>query len=521
MRKLPVNAKRVLLTFVGSHDPWRGGDATSGYGPVLSLLEAETFDAVHLFHNNDEYLRRASALLTEAHRRWPNLEVSYEHIPAPDPTDHDLLYELMHNCCVELAANYGNTTQFTVATSSGTPQMQTCWLLLVLGGVFKARLVQMVPPHKLRPGDSPVREIKPSLERFPKIVSPAKLQRELSVAKHQVEILTREREAAARDVATGMVGQHPAFRHAVKLAKQFAAYGDVPVLITGETGTGKEEFAKLVHFTSPRAQQPFLPVNCAGISENLADSELFGHVAGAFTGAVKAKKGIFEMAGTGTVLLDEVGELPPGLQSKLLRVLEDGSFMPVGSGKNQQSQARVIAATNRDLSAMVAEGKFREDLLYRLNTAEIHLPPLRNRKEDIPVLAQAFLEDFCHKHGKSLSFDPAVLAILQEQDWPGNIRLLKHVIERLAIACSGNAITTSDLTLTKPKARTVAAASAPLATIGDTPINLPQIISNWEKDMMDQAIKRFQNNRSAAARHLGFAEPTFRKKCRKYFGRKT
>ncbi len=520
MKTPPSKAKRVLLTFVGSHDPWRGGDASSGYGPVLSLLEAETFEAVHLFHNNEDYLRRASALLTEARERWPDIEISYENIPAPDPTNHDLLYELMHNRCVELAAKYGNTAQFTVATSSGTPQMQTCWLLLVLGGVFKARLVQLVPPHKLRPGDSPVREIKPSLERFPKIVSPARLQRELSAAKHQVEILTREREAAARDVATGMAGEHPAFRRAVKTAKQFAAY-NMPVLITGETGTGKEEFAKLVHFASPRAQQPFLPVNCAGISETLADSELFGHVAGAFTGALKPKKGIFELAGKGTVLLDEVGELPQALQAKLLRVLEDGTFMPVGSEKIQKSEARVIAATNRDLNAMVGEGKFREDLLYRLNTADIHLPPLRDRKEDIPLLAQTFLAEFCRKHNKTISFEPAVLAILQEQDWPGNIRLLKHVIERLAIACSGDTIKTWDLTLSRPKPRTVAAASTPLATIGDMPINLPQIIDDWEKDMMEQAIKRFQNNRSAAARHLGYEEPTFRKKCRKFFGRKT
>ena len=355
MPKLSANLKRVLLTFVGSHDPWRGGDPPSGPGPVLSLLEAETFDALHLFYNNEDYLRRASDLRTEALRRWPATDIAYEAVPAPDPTNYDLLYELMHNRCVELDAKYGKTAQFTVATSSGTPQMQTCWLLLVLGGVFKARLVQTVPPHKLRPGDSPVRDIKPSLERFPKILSPAKLQRELSVAKHQVEILTREREAAARDVATGMVGHHPTFRHAVKLAKQYAAY-DVPVLITGETGTGKEEFAKLIHFASPLAQQPFLPVNCAGISETLADSELFGHVAGAFTGAIKPKQGIFEMAGLGTVLLDEVGELPPSIQAKLLRVLQDDSFMPVGSGKIQHSKARITQAPT-PLEAVHAQAK--------------------------------------------------------------------------------------------------------------------------------------------------------------------
>ncbi len=519
MVKTRATAQKVLLTFVGTHDPYRGEVAGSGDGPVLSLLQVQGFDAIHIFYNNDDYLRRASGVLKEINARWPSTTVTYEEIRAADPTNYDLLYELMHNRCCDIAQHYGKSVDFTVATSSGTPQMQTCWLLLVLGGVFNARLVQLAPPHKLRPGESPVREIKPSLERFPKIVSPPKLQRELSAAKHQVEILTREREAIAREIAPGLVGHHATFRQAVKLAKQFAAY-DVPVLIMGETGTGKEEFAKLVHFSSQRAKHPFFPVNCAGISETLAESELFGHVVGAFTGATKPKQGIFELAGNGSVFLDEIGELPLTIQAKLLRVLEDGTFMPVGSGKHQKSAARIIAATNRDLTTMVAEGKFREDLLYRLNTAEIQLPPLRERKEDIPMLAQKFLSSFCQAHGKTIAFDPKALAILQEQEWPGNVRVLKHAVERLAIACSGEAITVNDLILTKAKPRKAATALTPLANVGDTPVNLTKVIEDWEKDMMEQAIQRFQGNRSAAARHLGYEAPTFRKKCRAYFGRK-
>src|SRR6266567_159700 len=162
-----------------------------------------------------------------------------------------------------------------------------------------------------------------------------------------------------------------------------------------------------------------------------------------------------------------------------------------------------------------------EPLLYRLNTAEIHLPPLRDRKEDVPLLAQQFLADFCRVHGKSLAFDPKVLALLQEYEWAGNVRLLKHVVQRVAIACPDGTITTSALTLAKPKSRKAGPSTTPLVSIGDTPLNLPQIIEDWEKDMMEQAIHRFQDNRSAAARHLGFEAATFRKKCRKYFGRKT
>ena len=181
----------------------------------------------------------------------------------------------------------------------------------------------------------------------------------------------------------------------------------------------------------------------------------------------------------------------------------------------------MITATNRNLEEMVAAGTFREDLLYRLNTAEIHLPPLRERKEDVPLLAQQFLADFCRMHGKMLAFDPRVLAILQEHDWPGNVRLLKHVVQRLAISCPAGDIKPGDLSLARPKARTVAKSTIPLVSIGDEAINLPQIIDDWEREMMEQAITRFQDNRSAAARHLGIEEATFRKKCRKYFGRKT
>jgi DNA-binding NtrC family response regulator len=520
MAKNCASEQKILLTFVGTHDPYRGEVAESGDGPILTLLQFQRFNAVHIFYNNQSYLRRASGILKEVQARWQNVVVNYEEILAADPTDYDLLYELMHNRCCDIAQHYGKSANFTVATSSGTPQMQTCWLLLVLGGVFNARLVQLVPPHKLRAGESPIREIKPSFERFPKIVSPPKLQRELSATKHQVEILNREREAITREVAPGLLGQHATFRQAVTLAKQFAAY-DVPVLITGETGTGKEEFAKLVHFSSSRAKFPFFPVNCAGISETLAESELFGHVVGAFTGATKAKRGIFELAGDGSVFLDEVGELPLAIQAKLLRVLEDGSFMPVGSGKHQKSSARIIAATNRDLVTMVEEGKFREDLLYRLNTAEIPLPSLRERKEDIPMLAQRFLDIFCHEHGRRISFDSEALTILQEQDWPGNVRVLKHVVERLAIACSSDSITANELVVPKARRRKGATPGSPNANVGDTPINLTKVIEDWEKDMMEQAIARFQGNRSAAARHLGYQEPTFRKKCREYLGRKT
>jgi DNA-binding NtrC family response regulator len=509
---------RVLLSFVGNHDPFRGDGASSGDGPVLSLLKQERFNAVHLLYNNDEFLRRASDLLKALRARGDETTVAYVSIAAPDPTDYETLYDQMQHRCLELRKQHGEQTEIWIATSSGTPQMATCWLLLVLGGVLRARLVQGIPPHKLKPGEPVFREIRPTQQRFPRIVPPDKLRRELSIATREVEVLRAERAAQRRDVAHGIVGDSAAIRGAIRQAKQFAEY-EMPVLLLGETGTGKEEFARLIHFSSSRAEKPFVPLNCASLPRDLAESELFGHVKGAFTGATQMKLGIFEVANEGTVFLDEIGELPLAVQAKLLRVLENGGYRPVGATAENNTKARIIAATHRDLEGMIAEGSFREDLLYRLNTAEVRLPPLGERKEDIAALAEHFLEKFCERHRRTLRFEPAVLAALEAADWPGNVRALKHSVERLAVLASTEIIRAKDLVL--PASRPRRTKAAPVVSVPNEPINLTEILQTWEREMMQEAIVRFQGNRSAAARHLGYEEPTFRKKCREYFGRKT
>lgn len=515
MKTIKQKDKQVLLTFVGSHDPWSGAEPASGDGPVLSLLAAEKFDEVHLFHNGGEFLRRASDTRTTINSRSPETGVHYEEIAAIDPTDYDMLYELMHDRCVEITSQYGPDASFTVATSSGTPQMHTCWMLLVLGKVFKARLVQIIPPHKQKTGLPVFREIKPSLDRFPTIKTPEQLRRKLSIAEHKVNVLVREREALGRESAEGLAGEAPAFRKALALAKQCAPY-EVPVLIIGETGTGKEEFAKLIHFHSRHRAASFLPLNCASLSDAMAESELFGHEKGAFTGALNKKIGVFEEADDGTVFLDELAELPEGVQAKLLRVLNDGSFRPVGGNSEKRSKARMVAATNRDLEALVADGRFRSDLRYRLNTAIIRLPPLRERKEDISILANRFLELFCQENSKSLKFAPECFPLLESCEWPGNVRELKSTVERAAIMSSGKVIEPADLQLIIP----VTEISTASPTVGEQPVNLPDVIRDWEKDVMNRTVERFHGNRAMAAKHLGYEPHTFRQKFAKYFGRK-
>jgi DNA-binding NtrC family response regulator len=203
------------------------------------------------------------------------------------------------------------------------------------------------------------------------------------------------------------------------------------VLILGETGTGKELIARAVHFNSNRADKPFIPINCSAIPENLLESELFGYVKGAFTGAVSSKKGLFEEAHRGTVFLDEIGDLGTGLQSKLLRVLEDQEIRPVGGTQSTKVDIRVLCATNRDLDAAVKEGSFRGDLFYRINVITLKLPPLRERREDIPLLVRYFIQKYSHEFGKVIrDVEEEALEHLRSYPWPGNIRELQNIIER-------------------------------------------------------------------------------------------
>jgi transcriptional regulator with GAF, ATPase, and Fis domain len=212
----------------------------------------------------------------------------------------------------------------------------------------------------------------------------------------------------------------------------------IPVLITGETGTGKEVLAAAIHQTSSRADKAYVTVNCATLPEDLLDSELFGHVKGAFTGAISNSKGLFQQADGGTLFLDEIGDISPRLQAKLLRVLQEGELRPLGGQKTLKVDVRVIAATNRDLGAMVRAGEFREDLLFRLNVLPIHIPPLRERREDIPALAEAFVARVRAEQGREdLGLAPDAVQKLVACDWPGNVRQLQNVIERSFALHSG------------------------------------------------------------------------------------
>jgi DNA-binding NtrC family response regulator len=265
-----------------------------------------------------------------------------------------------------------------------------------------------------------------------------------------VERALQKAPAAAPPVAVrdnmppALLGRTPAMTHVYKQIAH-AASADAPVLIIGESGTGKELVARAIHQHSNRSTRPFVPINCGALTETLLESELFGHIKGSFTGAVADAKGVFQTAHTGTVFLDEVGEMSPALQVKLLRVLQEGEVRPVGSSRSVKTDVRIVAATNVDVERAVAEGKFRQDLFYRLGVVIITLPPLRERRDDVPLLIERFLKAASSKAAKQVELTPTAIDALAGYHWPGNVRELENVIERLVVFSRGSRIDAGDL----------------------------------------------------------------------------
>ncbi len=272
----------------------------------------------------------------------------------------------------------------------------------------------------------------------------------------------------------------------------------VPYLITGETGTGKELVARAIHDRSAQRDMPLIKVNCAAIPETLLESELFGHVRGAFTGATTTKKGKFALADGGTIFLDEIGTMNPTLQSKLLRVLQEREIEPLGSERTDKIDVRVIAATNRDLRQMVADGKFQEDLFYRLNVIPIEIPPLRERREDIPALVDHFVKKHAQRTGRRVDrMDDGVLAGLQQYDWPGNVRELENTIERAVVLSSGPSITAHAIS--------VLGAATPQAT-GLPSLKLRQNIEWVERETIRRALEHAGGVKKDAAELMGISQ---------------
>ena len=306
----------------------------------------------------------------------------------------------------------------------------------------------------------------------------------------------------------GIIGNSPLMKEVYDVMRRVAGTS-ATVLIFGETGTGKELVAKAIHQNSPRKARPFVALNCAALSKDILESELFGHEKGAFTGAISTREGLFEYADGGTLLLDEVTDMPAETQVKLLRVLEDGEIRRVGSNVSIQVNVRVLAATNRDLTPAVDEGVFRQDLYYRLKVVTIKLPALRDRSEDVPLLIDHFLKEFCERHGRqAMRLSPDTRRILLRYPWPGNVRELRNCIENMVVMAAGDVIEVGDIpeqihALPPEKAR-------PLGLVA------PMSLSDAEERLIKDTLLLTQGNREEAAHILGIGERTLYRKLKLY-----
>jgi transcriptional regulator with GAF, ATPase, and Fis domain len=339
-------------------------------------------------------------------------------------------------------------------------------------------------------------------------------------------VVMNELKSWRRQFANEIVGESPEIVEALDTIRRVAGT-DCSILIMGETGTGKELFARAAHRASPRRAKPFIPVNCAALPENLIEAELFGHVKGAFTGAMEKRAGRFVSAQGGTLFLDEIGDLPLAAQAKLLRVLEERVVCPVGADGDVAVDVRIVAATHRNLEQMVADGKFRADLYFRLSVVPLNLPALRDRGDDFDLIVDLCLERMCERTGRGpMTISPAARSAIRTYAWPGNVRELSHKMERASLLARGLQIDVGDLSLPNTGVSLrlargsqevpVATLASLASSVDDNVLDLRTALEQVERQLIDRALSKANGNRTEAAALLGLNRTTLVEKLRKY-----
>ena len=482
----------ILLTFTGFHDPYTKGlvGEEEQTGPILSLVGSKSFDYIILFSTPNTEIN-TSDTKKAIQSQSPNIDVEIREFSIEDPTNYIAILKGLRPHIQEVCSTFKKASYY-VSVASGTPQMHACWILLAASGEIPAHILH-VRPHRFVSKNKPmVSEVDFSRPEFPIVRA--------NIAQFEVEDLqVQELDTVLQQV--GIVGDHPSMRNVLEEGSILAT-SDAPILILGETGTGKELFARFIHRLSQRATRTFVPINCGAIPEGLVESFLFGHKKGAFTSAIKDQAGKFDHANDGTLFLDELAELPITTQTKLLRVLQDGIIDPVGGDKPHKVDVRIIAATNKDLKKVIKEGHFREDLYYRLNVGEIHLPPLRERRTDIPKIALYVLDRINAGLKKTKSLSPGALTKLQNYTWPGNVRDLGNVIERSVIRTRKDLLEENDIMISEPIAGIDPFGVVPTPQKG---FSLNEYIDEVRKQLISKALESANGNKSEAARLLGIS----------------
>lgn len=485
----------VLLTFVGKKDPWAGGieDDRRTPGPVLSLAKIRKFEQTFLFSNFGTS-REAEATREALTSTW-GTNVEIKQFPLSDPTDYGAIILGLREHIPQINASIPDADYFVFA-SPGTPQMQASLMLLVMSGFLNAKFLQL--PERRFGG--PLRVLDFGSEGFP-----------------DVRVWFREEEIGKIDEdsllsharANGTIGSAPAFKEMLKTAAIFAEY-DYPILLQGESGSGKEHVAQFIHDMSPRKGKWFIKFSCPVGPVTLVEDNLFGHVRGAYAGANTNRDGLFKSADGGTLFLDEIADMPIAIQPKLLRVLQDGKFTPLGTDKETTVNVRIVSGTHQNLKEQVSKAEFRKDLLYRLNLGLVEIPPLRQRMDDIEPLAEHFVTKFNEKHGKKVKISSSAIKRLQQYAWhENNVRELKQVMVRSCImAASKGFIDSDDLEMPCPEGTQDLSTWLPDPDDG---FSLNDFLANIRRHYYARALELAGGNKSKAARLLGFTPQGFSK----------
>ncbi len=468
----------------------------SDRGPVLRLLdETARRDAYHraLVLTVPNGLARARALADDMKAQVGAVEVRV--VGVEDPSDYAALFAALGPLVAALA--HGERVQLDVLLSSGTPQAQTLWVIFVQAKMLRARMLQVIPAAFVpRPHPRAIREVSLDIEGFP----------EIRVLREEVTRLRAEVRARSSKLVAGSDAMRALLDRVIRVAQS-----ELPVLVLGETGSGKELVARAIHDGSPRADGPFIAENCGAIADSLLTSELFGHEAAAFTGASARHRGLFEQASGGTIFLDEIGELPAQVQAMLLRVLQERTVRRVGGESAIPVDVRVVAATHRDLEQMVQDGRFREDLYYRLRGATLIVPPLRERISDLPAMIEVFLREATIRgRARKLPVLPEAMRLLAAYAWPGNVRELRSEVHRWAVFCDDE-VTAADLA---PEIRQVAVVRVAKRSASVRPgvTTLEAAVRDAEHAAITAALAAHAGNLSQTARSLAIERNTLKRK---------
>lgn len=480
----------ILLSFTGFHDPFAetalDGDLQAG--PILTVVAERIFSKVCLFQT-PKLAERTEATKSAIEERQPGVEVEILEVPLADPTNYLGILRQLRKHFRAINKRHPEA-HYSISVSSGTPHMHASWILLAASGEIPAKILQSSPPQFVPEGKSPVKEIDVTQKDFPQITRPLDDLRETEDDEAQSII------EACREV--GIVGEDPAFLKALRQAYIYAQYDDTNVLLLGETGSGKEYLARFIHHCSQRSARHLVTVNCGSIPENLVESHLFGHRKGAFTGATANSDGKFKTADGGVIFLDELGELPLSAQAKLLRVLEQGEIEPVGAARPEKVNVKIVAATNRNLRAMVGEEKFREDLYQRFGST-VSIPSLRERRMDIPRLAVQLLDRWNATHRRQQRLTAEAIRALADYPWPGNVRELANVIREAAMLTTGKVIRPEDLKFDQfHGSRRFTAMPEP-----EEGFQMTGFFEELKEKLIDRALEKSDHVQSRAAKLLG------------------